>query len=159
MSHNLFPLAKQLGQLCIERNIKIALAESCTGGFLSQLITDIAGSSQWFNGSVIVYSNAAKTALLDVDAAMIKQYGAVSEHVAKALAINVRQKLAADIAVSITGIAGPGGGTKEKPVGTVCFGLATTTHCETKTQHFTSGRGYIRKSAAEFALQWLMMNQ
>ena len=158
MTHNLYALAKQLGEVCLAKNTKIALAESCTGGSLSALITDIAGSSAWFNGSVVVYSNAGKENLIDVSHALIKQDGAVSEPVAKAMAQGVLQKFSADIALSITGIAGPGGGSEKKPVGTVCFALADkkTGTCESKTMLFVSGRDAIRKGACAFALHWMI---
>ncbi|MCX7121305.1 MAG: CinA family protein [Gammaproteobacteria bacterium] len=156
MINNLYVLAKQLGALCIARNIKIALAESCTGGSVSALLTEVPGSSQWFNGGAVVYSNLAKTALLGVDSDLIKQYGAVSEPVAKAMAEGALKKLSADMAVSISGIAGPGGGTEEKPVGTVCFGLAKAAGCETKTMYFLSGRENVRQCAVHYVITWLI---
>ena len=156
MSLNFYPLVNQVNQLCLKRHIKIALAESCTGGTVSGLITEIPGCSQWFCGSAVVYSNEAKTALLNVDPVLIKQYGAVSEPVAKAMAEGARTILLADIAVSITGIAGPGGGTTEKPVGTVCFAVSTVDHCESKTMHFASGRAYVQRCATEVVLGWLI---
>ncbi|OGT45634.1 MAG: hypothetical protein A3E82_09075 [Gammaproteobacteria bacterium RIFCSPHIGHO2_12_FULL_38_11] len=155
MINNLFASAKQLGELCKQRNIRIALAESCTGGSVSALLTEVPGSSQWFNGSVVVYSNLAKENCLGVSKDLLTQHGAVSEPVAKAMAEGALKKFSADIAVSITGVAGPSGGTKEKPVGMVCFGLAKAEGCETKTMHFTSGRGYIRQSAVAFVIDWL----
>ncbi|MBE7159657.1 MAG: competence/damage-inducible protein A [Williamsia herbipolensis] len=103
---------------------RIATAESCTGGMIAARLTDRAGSSAYVMGGVVSYDNSAKTGLLDVPAAMIAEHGAVSEEVASAMATGALSRLGADIAVSTTGVAGPGGGTPEKPVGTVCFGLA-----------------------------------
>ncbi|MCX7124782.1 MAG: CinA family protein [Gammaproteobacteria bacterium] len=158
MINNLYALAKQLGELCVSHNIKIALAESCTGGSLSGLITEISGSSAWFNGAVVVYSNAAKVQLLNVDSTTLGECGAVSEPVAKEMAIGALEQFQADVALSITGVAGPFGGSKEKPVGTVCFALVDKKRgiCESRTMNFTSGREYIRRSATEFAIAWLI---
>lgn len=156
MHNNFFVLAKQLGELCVANNVQIALAESCTGGSVSALITDVSGCSRWFNGSAIVYNNAAKTNLLGVDEKLIIECGAVSESVAKAMAIGALHKFQSDMALSMTGVAGPSGGTVDKPVGMVCFALATHKSIEAKTAHFTSGRDYIRESAAFFALEWMI---
>lgn len=158
MSNNFYTLCKKLGQLCIKRSMRIALAESCTGGMLSALITDVTGSSQWFNGSAVVYSNPAKSNLLGVDDLVIKNHGAVSEVVAKAMAQGAQHAFHANIALSITGVAGPLGGTVEKPVGMVCFALADKDSVESKTMHFTSGRHAIRQNATLFALEWLVMH-
>ncbi|OGT41506.1 MAG: hypothetical protein A3F13_03620 [Gammaproteobacteria bacterium RIFCSPHIGHO2_12_FULL_40_19] len=156
MHNNFFILAKQLGELCIANHVQIALAESCTGGNVSALITDVSGSSKWFNGGAVVYSNAAKTNILGVDEKLIVHHGAVSEPVAKAMAEGALLKFKANLAVSITGVAGPGGGSAEKPVGMVCFALADKKSVEEKTLYFTSGRGYVRESAASFALEWMI---
>ncbi|EKD77984.1 MAG: competence damage-inducible protein A [uncultured bacterium] len=158
MHNNLFSLCKQLDHLCVKQNIHIALAESCTGGMLSALLTDIAGSSAWYCGGVISYSNEAKLALLGVDLKTIENHGAVSEPVAKAMAQGALKQFGADSALSITGIAGPHGGSEKKPVGTVCFALADHKGVDAKTMHFTSGRDYIRKNACIFALEWMIMH-
>lgn len=158
MNNNLFVLSKKLGQLCVKRNVRIALAESCTGGNVSTLITNVAGSSQWFNGAVIVYSNLAKTNILNISEAIIKKHGAVSEEVAKAMAQGAMHPLQADVALSITGVAGPSGGTAEKPVGMVCFALSDKEGVTSKTMHFTGGRTHIRHSASLFALEWMIMH-
>jgi nicotinamide-nucleotide amidase len=158
MSDNPYVLTQALAKLCISNNITLSLAESCTGGLLSALITEAPGVSKWFYGSACVYSNAAKTAVLGVDAAVIEAEGAVSEAVAKAMASGAASRYQSTLALSITGIAGPLGGTTDKPVGTVCFALfdARTGQCESITQHFNSGRTYIRQAAALFALKWLI---
>jgi len=158
MGINLYVLCKQLGELCAAGGVRIALAESCTGGRVSSLITDVAGSSAWFNGGAVVYTNAAKTALLGVDAELIVEHGAVSELVAKAMAQGALRHLQADFALSITGIAGPSGGSAAKPVGQVCFALADHKGVDVKTMLFTGGRENIRRSAALFALEWMILH-
>ena len=159
MDNNLFVLCRKLGQLCDAKETRIALAESCTGGMLSSLLTEVAGSSSWFNGAAIVYSNLAKENILGVDQNLIISRGAVSEDVAKAMAQGALEKLHADLAMSITGIAGPSGGTKEKPVGMVCFALADKKDgVQSKTMHFTGGRANVRRCACLFVLDWLMMH-
>lgn len=159
-NNNFFVLCKKLGELCVAHQVRVALAESCTGGLVSSLITDVSGSSHWFNGSAVVYSNLGKTNLLSVDSQLIEQHGAVSETVATAMAQGALEKFHSDFALSITGVAGPLGGTVEKPVGTVCFALAdkSAKTCDAKTMHFTSGRAYIRSCASEFAIEWLILH-
>jgi nicotinamide-nucleotide amidase len=156
MHNNFFVLAKRLGQLCVANDVHIALAESCTGGWVSAKITDVAGSAGWFNGSAVVYSNESKSNLLGIDQTLIQEFGAVSEPVAKAMAQSALHRFHSDLALSITGIAGPGGGTLQKPVGMVCFALADKKGVDAKTLHFSSGRDYIRESAAFFALEWMI---
>lgn len=158
MDTHFFVLSKKLGELCVLRDMRIALAESCTGGNVSKLITDVPGSSTWFIGGAVVYSNTAKTSILDVKEELIAKHGAVSEAVAKAMAEGALQKFHADVALAITGVAGPLGGTTEKPVGMVCFALADRKSVDAKTLHFTSGRDHIRKSACLFALEWMTMH-
>lgn len=150
--------SQQLADLCIKKNIRIALAESCTGGKVAAAITDLPGSSAWFLGSAVVYSNAAKTQLIGVDANLIVQFGAVSEETAQAMAAGALQKFQSDCALSITGIAGPGGGTSEKPVGTVCFALAYQQRVISTTQHFLGDRAAVRESAVQFAFEWMIQN-
>ena len=158
MSDNPYVLCRKLGELCMAKNLTVSLAESCTGGLVSSWITETPGVSTWFYGSACVYSNAAKTALLGVDDKIIAREGAVSEAVAKEMASGAASQYQSVLALSITGIAGPLGGTIDKPVGTVCFGLfdARTGRCETLTRHYTSGRMYIRQSAALFGLASLI---
>jgi PncC family amidohydrolase len=135
----------------------LALAESCTGGMACEWITEIAGVSDVFAGGVVVYSNEAKVELLGVPKHVFANEGAVSEACAFHLAKNVRERLKTDWAISITGIAGPGGGTNEKPVGMVCFGLASPTRVITQVQYFSpKSRRSVRESASFFALSWLL---
>lgn len=158
MGINLYVLCKQLGELCMSGGVRMALAESCTGGRVSSLITDVTGSSAWFNGGTVVYTNMAKSTLLGVDPELINQYGAVSEEVAKAMAEGAKRKLQSDFALSITGIAGPSGGSVEKPVGQVCFALADHKNVDAKTMFFMGGRENIRSKAALFALEWMILH-
>jgi nicotinamide-nucleotide amidase len=153
--------AKTLAPLLLARGWKLALAESCTGGLVCATLTELSGSSEWFERGYITYSNQAKTECLDVPAELIESHGAVSEPVARAMAQGAQRNAGANIGVSITGIAGPTGGTAEKPVGTVCFGWTTpntggeyVTTCQTKL--FSGDRQSIRQQAAEHALVGLL---
>lgn len=134
----------------------IATAESCTAGMLAARLTDLAGSSAYVAGGVVSYSNAAKSELLGVDPALIDSHGAVSEPVAEAMAAGALERFDADTAVGITGIAGPGGGTAEKPVGTVCFSVRTAEGATlTRTLHLPGGRGDIRERSTTVAMHLL----
>ena len=145
-------LTKTLAEILLSRNWTVSLAESCTGGLVSATLTKLAGSSEWFERGYITYSNEAKMECLDVPAQLIESHGAVSEPVAKAMAEGARINSRSNVAISITGIAGPSGGTIEKPVGTVCFGWATENQTLTKTIHFDGDRQAVRQQATEFAL-------
>ncbi len=137
------------------KGLRIATAESCTGGLLAGALTDIAGSSDVFERGFVTYSNPAKTELLGVDPALIAAYGAVSEEVAAAMAAGALALYAADLAVSTTGIAGPGG-SEFKPEGRVCFGIAGANGTQTKTIDFGAlGRGKVRAAAVDEALRLL----
>ena len=149
-------LTKTLAAILLSRNWTVSLAESCTGGLVSATLTELAGSSEWFERGYITYSNEAKTECLEVPARLIESHGAVSEPVAKAMAEGARINSGSDVAISITGIAGPSGGTAEKPVGTVCFGWATENQTLTKTMHFDGDRQAVRQQATEFALTELI---
>ena len=149
-------LTKTLAEILLSRNWTVSLAESCTGGLVSATLTELAGSSEWFERGYITYSNEAKTECLEVPARLIESHGAVSEPVAKAMAEGARINSGSNVAISITGIAGPSGGTAEKPVGTVCFGWATENQTLTKTMHFDGERQAVRQQATEFALTELI---
>ena len=149
-------LTKTLAEILLSRNWTVSLAESCTGGLVSATLTELAGSSEWFERGYITYSNEAKTECLDVPAQLIESHGAVSEPVAKAMADGARINSGSDVAISITGIAGPSGGSIEKPVGTVCFGWATENQTLTKTMHLNGDRQAVRQQATEFALTELI---
>jgi len=153
---NASDLTKTLAQILLSRNWTVSLAESCTGGLVCATLTELAGSSEWFERGYITYSNEAKTECLGVPAQLIESHGAVSEEVAKAMAEGARINSRSNTAISITGVAGPSGGSVEKPVGTVCFGWATENQTLTKTMHFDGDRQKIRQQAAEFALTELI---
>jgi competence/damage-inducible protein CinA C-terminal domain len=148
--------ASRLLERCRAAGVRIASAESCTGGLISALLTDIPGSSDVFDRGFITYSNQAKRELLDVQAATLTQHGAVSQLVALQMAEGALAHSDADLAVSVTGIAGPGGGTEQKPVGLVHFGCARrgeqTMHDQ---ENFSGSRSEIRLEAVRHALRML----
>ena len=133
-----------------------AVAESCTGGLVGKIITDLPGASAYFLGGVVSYANSAKHDLLGVDAATLAEHGAVSEAVAQQMAHGVRERFGADIGLSITGIAGPDGGTDLKPVGTVWLGRADAHGSTARHRQFVRGREWVRTFAAHDGLRWLM---
>ncbi len=153
---NVADLTKTLAAILLSRNWTVSLAESCTGGLVCATLTELAGSSEWFERGYITYSNEAKTECLGVPSQLIESHGAISEQVAKAMAEGARINSGSNVAISITGIAGPSGGSAEKPVGTVCFGWATESQTLTKTMHFEGNRQTIRQQATEFALAELI---
>ena len=156
VSRLLDQLAVQVGVTLSERSLMLAPAESCTGGLVSAALTDISGSSGWFERGFVTYSNEAKTTMIGVPAKLIRDYGAVSEEVAHAMAEGALLNSRAQVSLSITGVAGPGGGTAEKPVGMVCFGWSNRITTRTETQRFRGDRAQIRRQAAEHALRGLL---
>jgi nicotinamide-nucleotide amidase len=149
-------LAEALGAALKARGIMLTLAESCTGGMVAQTVTSIAGSSAYFDRGFITYSNQAKIDMLGVLPQTLEKFGAVSEETAKEMALGALKNSQAKIAGSITGIAGPDGGTAAKPVGTVCFGIAQENQCVTSTQYFTGTREDIRQQATAFLMRQLI---
>jgi nicotinamide-nucleotide amidase len=150
-------LAECLGAKLLERGEWLAAAESCTGGWLAQSVTAITGSSGWFDRGFVTYSNAAKVDMLGVPESTLARHGAVSEATARAMAQGALIHSRADWSVAITGIAGPSGGTPEKPVGTVCFGWARKDGgCEAQTCHFAGDRHSVREQAVGHALKGLL---
>lgn len=150
-------LAADLGRRLVALGWRVATAESCTGGLVAAAITSIAGSSEWFERGFVTYSNDAKREMLGVRRKLIDGEGAVSEAVARAMAQGAVAKSAADCAVAVTGVAGPGGGTAAKPVGTVCFGwTAEGASPVVATRHFPGGREDVRAAAVEAALAGLI---
>lgn len=131
----------------------ISVAESCTGGLIAKMITDVPGASSVFGCGAITYSNESKMKLLGVKSETLEEFGAVSEQTAREMAAGMRKVSGSDIAVSVTGIAGPQGGTEKKPVGTVCIGIATEERVFAKTFLFDGKRGQIRKLSARMALR------
>jgi len=153
---NASDLTKTLADILLSRNWTLSLAESCTGGLVCATLTELAGSSEWFERGYITYSNEAKTECLGVPTQLIESHGAVSEQTAKAMAEGARINSGSDVAISITGIAGPSGGSADKPVGTVCFGWATENQSLTKTMRFDGDRQAVRQQATEFVLTELI---
>ncbi|GAK84625.1 C-terminal domain of CinA type S [Vibrio ponticus] len=149
-------LSIELGKLLQQHQQVLATAESCTGGGVSAAVTDIAGSSAWFDRAFVTYSNEAKMAMLEVQANTLDTHGAVSEPTVVEMVQGALKNSNATIAVSISGIAGPGGGSDEKPVGTVCFGFADQEGwLKVNTEHFSGDRAEVRSQAVEFALKTL----
>ena len=145
---------EHLGELLREKQLKLAIAESCTGGLIASRVTDVAGSSDYFDAGVVVYSNQAKQKFLSVPAASIEAQGAVSREVAEKMAEGVRAATGADIGLSVTGIAGPAGGSPEKPVGTVYIGLASKAGTFFRKFTFSGARLEIKQQTSTEALQF-----
>jgi nicotinamide-nucleotide amidase len=141
-----------VGELLRERKMTIAVAESCTGGLLASRLTDVPGSSEYVDRGVVCYSNRAKTELAGVPHALLSDHGAVSEPVAQAMAEGIRSRAGTNVGVGITGIAGPGGGTPEKPVGTVAVAVAVDDELRVRTFQFVGGRDMVKFQAAQSAL-------
>jgi nicotinamide-nucleotide amidase len=148
--------ALKVGRALQVRGWRLAAAESCTGGWIAKALTDIAGSSQWFAGAVVSYSNAAKTELLGVPADVLAAHGAVSEETVRAMVDGARRRFGADLAVAVSGIAGPGGGTEDKPVGTVHFAWASPTGIVAARRIFAGGRESVRRQTVALALERLI---
>ena len=156
MNDDISELARQVGQALHARGQLLATAESCTGGGVAQAITDIAGSSAWFERGFVTYTNVSKTQMLGVPAPLIAERGAVSEEVAAAMARGALAHSDAQVAVATTGIAGPGGAVPGKPVGTVCFGWATPDGVQTERCVFAGDRQAVRAQAVAHALRGLL---
>jgi nicotinamide-nucleotide amidase len=161
ISQSSFELAASLGEHCQSTNHVLAGAESCTGGWVSAVITSVAGSSAWFDRGFVTYSNEAKVTMLGVSEATLAAHGAVSEATASEMARGALANSSATLAFSVTGVAGPTGGTPAKPVGTVCFAFATKGNTRVTTQHFAGDRSAVRAQSVEFVLTQLkrMMEQ
>ncbi|HYD80735.1 MAG TPA: CinA family protein [Paucimonas sp.] len=158
---DIIDLAIRAGRALQARGLLLATAESCSGGGIAQAITEIAGSSEWFDCGIVAYSNASKTELLDVPAALIAQCGAVSEEVAGAMAEGMIACSNAHVALSTTGIAGPGGAVPGKPVGTVCFGWSIEHDLHIERTHterlvFAGDRRAVREQTVVHALKGLL---
>ncbi len=152
--NSLEQLSQQLGSLLLEHGQIMVTAESCTGGGVASAITDIAGSSAWFDRAFVTYSNEAKQEMIGVKSETLAEYGAVSEPVVIEMVEGALKHSNATIGVSISGIAGPGGGSEEKPVGTVCFAWSNNSDwLQVETQHFSGGRGEVRQQAVMHALE------
>lgn len=150
-------LAEQLGQLLLANNANVTTAESCTGGGIAQAITSVAGSSAWFTHGVVTYSNAAKTQLLGVPEPRLEQQGAVSQAVVESMALGALTLVQADYSIAVSGVAGPGGGSAEKPVGTVWIAWALPKNTLFSQQYLFSGdRNSVRNQTVETALSELV---
>ena len=157
MDDALNQLAAEVGLRLKKRRWMLAAAESCTGGWVAAAMTAIAGSSEWFERGFVTYSNEAKHEMLGVPADLIERCGAVSEEVARAMAVGALRHSRAQIALSITGVAGPGGGSDDKPVGLVCFGWAVGNLTQVvETKRFSGDREAVRRAAVNHALQGVL---
>lgn len=145
-------MEKEIGKLLTEKNLTIACAESCTGGLLTSRLTDIAGSSAYVKGAVVSYTNEIKNSVLHVKEETLNNFGAVSKQTAEEMAANVRQVLNSDIGVSVTGFAGPGGGTDENPVGTVYICVSGANGNKVQKFKFNGTRTEIKEKAVNAAL-------
>ena len=150
------PLCEQLASTLLARGWMMATAESCTGGMIAARCTDLSGSSQWFERGFVTYSNAAKSELLGVPAELITQHGAVSEAVARAMADGAVRHAHAQVSVAVTGIAGPAGGSADKPVGTVWFAWCVNEQLSSERRVFDGNRAAIREATVAHALQGLI---
>jgi nicotinamide-nucleotide amidase len=146
-------LTQKVAEKLTSRNQKICCAESCTGGFISKTFTDLAGSSDWFDRGFVTYSNQAKMDMLGVKQSSLKAFGAVSEQVVVEMAAGALKHSLAEVSIAVTGIAGPGGGTSSKPVGTVWFGFALDEQVETQKKVFTGDRSSVREQSVRYALR------
>ena len=153
---NLSFLSRRTGTALKKRGQILVTAESCTGGWVAQAVTSVAGSSEWFERGYVTYSNAAKREALGVRAATLARFGAVSEQTAREMARGAMKRSRGTIALSITGIAGPGGGLPDKPVGTVCFGWAQGRRIRSDTKRFKGGRASVRRQSVVHALRGVL---
>lgn len=159
MNNNLglFKLTSHVCDYLFAKQIKVCTAESCTGGYLAQMLTTLPGSSDWFDCGFVTYSNLSKQKLLNVPESIINKYGAVSENVAISMAQGALDQSNADLAIAITGIAGPTGGTADKPVGTVWFAWKLREReAITRCEHFLGDRTAIREQAVVKALEMIL---
>lgn len=157
MDKDLEHLSLRVGQALLERKLTLACAESCTGGWVAEVVTAIGGSSQWFERGFVTYSNAAKQELLGVEADTLREGGAVSEAVVREMAAGALRRSHAQTALAISGVAGPSGGSPGKPVGTVCFAWVLRGGTPTaETKHFSGDREAVRKQSVIHALQGLL---
>jgi PncC family amidohydrolase len=152
----LVALAREVQAACLTRGLTLATAESCTGGLVSHVLTEVPGSSAYFLGGVVSYSDQAKAALLGVPETTLARYGAVSAQVARAMAIGARSRVGADLAVAVTGIAGPDGGTPDKPVGLTFLALAAPHGARLERYVWSGGRAANKRSSAQAALRLVL---
>lgn len=157
MSDGLYELSERVGNLLLARGHRLATAESCTGGWIAKCLTDVPGSSEWFECGYVTYSNESKIATLDVAASTLATYGAVSEQTVEEMALGCLAKSRAQCALAVSGIAGPGGGSAQRPVGTVCLAWRVRDgSADRATKTLTGERRYIRQCAVVLALEGLL---
>ncbi len=156
MRNEIYHLSEQLGRALLEKSATVTSAESCTGGGVAQAITEVAGSSAWFNRSFVTYANSAKEEMLGVDAELLERHGAVSEPVVLSMVKGAARLASADYAVAISGIAGPGGGSKDKPVGTVWFAWLSPRGVLARKYLISGDRHSVREQAVKISLQHLL---
>jgi nicotinamide-nucleotide amidase len=149
-------LARRVGEALKARGLKLATAESCTGGWVAMALTAIPGSSDWFERGYVTYSNAAKQEDLGVAGATLRQHGAVSEEVARDMASGALKRARVQVALAVTGVAGPTGGTAQKPVGLVCFAWAHGSKMVSRTRHFDGDRESVRRQSVLHALEGVL---
>ena len=154
--HSIFVLSESLGQTLNKKNLTLATAESCTGGGIGFAIPQIPGSSQWYLGGINAYSNTVKRQLLGVSLSTMEYQGAVSQAVVAQMALGVNERLSTQVSIATSGIAGPDGGSEEKPVGTVCFGWQILEGSHAETQVFAGDREAVRIQSIEFSLRRLI---
>ena len=145
-------LLSELAAFCLNKGVSLSTAESCTGGLIAGAMTDIAGSSAWFDRGFVTYSNEAKMDMLGVTQNQLDQHGAVSAAVVEAMAQGAVARSLAQFSVSVSGVAGPGGGTEDKPVGTVWFGLSNGDITASERRHFDGDRADVRQQTIDYAL-------
>lgn len=158
ISSDIEQLAEEVGRRLLKKRWKLTTAESCTGGLVAGALTTVAGSSAWFEQGIVSYSDAVKIRLLRVKKETLQRYGAVSEEVAKEMVVGAQVLAQSQIALSVTGVAGPGGGSPEKPVGMVCFGWAINDEIMTMTSLFGGSRQDIRMQSVKFGLEFLLQH-
>jgi len=157
MDETLYDLAVRVGQVLKAHRLQLVTAESCTGGWVGEAITMVPGSSEWYERGFITYTNTAKMDMLGVLATTLAAHGAVSEQTVKEMVAGALEHSPGDVAVSVSGVAGPGGGTPQKPVGTVCFGWALRDgSLATATHHFNGDREQVRREAVKRALEGVL---
>lgn len=152
-------MSNKLSKLTVRllfKGIKVITVESCTGGLISKTLTDLAGSSDWFEAGFITYSNQAKSSLVGVPSELIEKYGAVSEQVADAMARGALQKFPECISIAVTGVAGPGGGSETKPVGTVCIASAYQSNIKVRRFLFSGNRSEVRQQTVKEAIELML---
>ena len=149
-------LAQQVGLALKTAGAMLVTAESCTGGWVAQVVTSVPGSSEWFERGFVTYSNASKEEMLGVPRALLERHGAVSEETAREMALGALRHSRGTVAVAVTGVAGPSGGTPAKPVGLVCFAWATRSETRIETRNFAGDRESVRRQSAEHGLQGVL---